>query len=426
MLHSHSISLGRLGAGGVFCLLVVCVSLAQAADDIAESAKQPTHKLSEVLTLEEGGKQIIINTFCVDARGRLLAACGGNTKHYVKKGDSYESIQMSGPNELRVLDATGKTLKVVPLPIQASAMNIAPDGSIYMGSGSQLIKLDKDYRIVATADSPSQSKPSPEQEARKQQMREELQRSRKTLQNQIDHLNQKLSNPKTSDSVKQRMTKRIEQYEQSLQDTDQSLNNFDAYFASLNRSRSRITGIATTAQDVFICCNMTRGYGYAIHRMDTNLANPTQITEKLSGCCGQLDIQTHDGKVYAAENSRMRVICYDRDGKRLGMWGQNARKSKSLAGFGACCNPMNIRFGSDGFCYTSEASVGAIKRFSPDGEFQQLICQAENIPSCKHTPIGLSPTDGRIYMLNAPQSQIFVFKPAEQAAQVNTGETTDG
>jgi hypothetical protein len=71
---------------------------------------------------------------------------------------------------------------------------------------------------------------------------------------------------------------------------------------------------------------------------------------------------------------------------------------------------MNLRFASDGTVYTSEASLGRIKRFSADGKFLGLVGTADIVPGCKHVAIGASPDGELVYLLDITRSQITVLK----------------
>ena len=80
------------------------------------------------------------------------------------------------------------------------------------------------------------------------------------------------------------------------------------------------------------------------------------------------------------------------------------------SGFGSCGNPMNISFDAADNVLTSEVSVGAVKRFTLDGQFLGPVGLSEIVPGCKHTPIGLSPDGKTLYMLDIMQRQIIVMK----------------
>ena len=166
---------------------------------------------------------------------------------------------------------------------------------------------------------------------------------------------------------------------------------------------------------MFLCCAAVEGYGYDIYRLNHDLAGAVKIVAGLRGCCGQMDIQALDGDVYAAENSRGRVVRFDRDGEEVASWGKRDRKS--VEGFGSCCNPMNVRLMPDGTVYTSEASLGRIKRFSPDGEFLGLVGTADIVPGCKHVALGVSPDGESVFLLDITRSQITVLKQRTEAEE---------
>src|SRR5690606_10520444 len=88
----------------------------------------------------------------------------------------------------------------------------------------------------------------------------------------------------------------------------------------------QVNAITTSGEDVFIACPMSKGYGYAIWRTDQSFASPKQIVKGLAGCCGQMDIQASGGEVFVAENSRHRVVRYDREGKQVGRFGKTDRE----------------------------------------------------------------------------------------------------
>ena len=98
---------------------------------------------------------------------------------------------------------------------------------------------------------------------------------------------------------------------------------------------------------------MSKGYGYAVWRTDQAFANPKQIVKGLSGCCGQMDIQAVGDDVFVAENSRHRIVRYNRDGEEVGKFGKTDREGLG-EGFGGCCNPMNLCFTVDGGLLAAE------------------------------------------------------------------------
>src|SRR5690606_20273258 len=108
----------------------------------------------------------------------------------------------------------------------------------------------------------------------------------------------------------------------------------------------QVASISETGGDVFMATRSAAGYGFSVWKLDRNFTGGQEIVSDLRGCCGQMDVQCCDAGVFVAENARHRVACYDKNGKMIASWGQQARTG--LDGFGSCCNPMNVAFGPDG------------------------------------------------------------------------------
>jgi hypothetical protein len=179
----------------------------------------------------------------------------------------------------------------------------------------------------------------------------------------------------------------------------------------------RIHGITAGKDEIYVATAMSKGYGFAIWRMTSDFKDAEQIVGSLSGCCGQIDIQCEGDKLFVAENSRHRVVSYDREGKRLESWGKRDREGEG-AGFGGCCNPMNLTFLADGAILTSE-SEGLVKRFSKSGEFLGLVGKAKVSGGCKNVAIGASSDGNRIYFYDLAGSKIIVL--SRSAAKDATG-----
>lgn len=184
----------------------------------------------------------------------------------------------------------------------------------------------------------------------------------------------------------------------------------------------KIHGITVGKDDVFVATAVAKGYGYAVWRMSADFKDAKQIVSGLSGCCGQIDVQCRDDKLFVAENSRHRVVSYDREGKRVDAWGKRDRDGEG-GGFGGCCNPMNLCFLKDGEIVTSE-SEGLVKRFSPTGEFLGLIGKAKVSGGCKNVAVAASPDGKRIYFYDLQGSKIIILTQRETAKPNATAATT--
>jgi tripartite motif-containing protein 71 len=78
------------------------------------------------------------------------------------------------------------------------------------------------------------------------------------------------------------------------------------------------------------------------------------------------------GEVYVADQTNRRVQVFDREGKFLRKWGEYGVQPGQ---FGGNTNPKSrvggpnfIAIGPDGSVFTTEASVGRVQQFSPDGK----------------------------------------------------------
>lgn len=133
-----------------------------------------------------------------------------------------------------------------------------------------------------------------------------------------------------------------------------------------------MNGLAATEQDLFITVGAPNEYSYRVYRFDHSLANSKLVVEKLRGCCGTMNVQAHDGKLFIAHNTRQKVEIRDRDGTELSKFGTKGRIKAS--DFGGCCEPKCLRALPGGDILTAESGPPtSIKRFSATGEFIEVI-----------------------------------------------------
>ena len=393
----------------------------------------PTHKQVRIISLPSDEEPSVMHTFCLDDGGRILAACGGTRTSFVRTAEKTEIKTIEEPAEIRVISPEGKLLKTLGLDFGPSAINVDDEGTIYVAGNGRVAKLNAEGEVLAAADAPQVAKlgplpplPEPKEES------EESEEEEKAREAKIAEANAKYQEAiKVYQEARSAMTtaKDAEAKKAAEADYQKALAELGTLSRELYAMRQtpemaamqarysamrkrNVTGIAASGEDVFVAVPMVSSYGYAVWRMDADLENPVKIVDGLRGCCGQMDIQAHDGVLYVAENSRSRVVGYDRDGRKVVAFGRRDRKS--VEGFGSCCNPMNIRFGPEGEVYTSEASLGRIKRFSTEGEFLGLVGTAEIIPGCKHVAIDVSKDGKQVYMLDITRSQVVVLAPQEK------------
>ncbi len=183
------------------------------------------------------------------------------------------------------------------------------------------------------------------------------------------------------------------------------------YIDEIVEGASRVYSIASNDKDVFVASGELTGYGYSLWRMGTEFDEPTRVIKKLSGCCGQIDVQAKGDVLFVADNTQHAVTKYDREGKKLASFGETGRVSEGLK-FGGCCNPMNCRIDKQGFVYTAE-SEGVVKKFSEDGAFLALVGVAKLKGGCKNVAVAVSPDAKRVYFCDQPGSRIVILEPSD-------------
>ncbi|MCK5174668.1 MAG: hypothetical protein KAR47_14840 [Planctomycetes bacterium] len=185
---------------------------------------------------------------------------------------------------------------------------------------------------------------------------------------------------------------------------------------------ARASGIEVMGDDIFVCYGSGRSVRSLsdVVRFNRDLEEPVVIMEEARGCCQRLDIVAKDGFVYIAENARHRVVKCDRDGNIITRWGQ--KDPKDIEGFGSCCNPMNLCFGSDGTLYTAESGLARIKRYTPDGKYlglvghvgtERFIKAGRQAASCSNIAVAVSKDKSRVYVMDYSNNLIRVLAKAE-------------
>ncbi len=81
-----------------------------------------------------------------------------------------------------------------------------------------------------------------------------------------------------------------------------------------------------------------------------------------------------DGLLHVVHPGRHRIETYSSTGELLKTWGE---RSRTLAGFGGCCNPVSIAVLSNGSYITAERGQPRIKQYDASGKFQKLLLGPE-------------------------------------------------
>ena len=385
---------------------------------LADKRRVPTHKQVATIKIPGDIKPGMIHTFCLDLEGNLLVATGGEK------------------NAILAISPDGKPLAAWDVEMTPQALDVAEDGTVFVGGEGRLARLDADGTVQKVADSPhvaglpplppipeKADKPDEETEAEKARKKAEvakLEEKRDSAMVAFRTAAEEYNANRTDQHAQKKYRDAMNAYAKISQELRESTTPPEVLAAQQRAAAMRkrmVRSIAVTGDDVFVCCPAAEGYGFDVWRTDRDFGSGKKIVTGLRGCCGNMYIQAREGKLWVAENARKRVVGYDRDGNELAAWGGDDRKS--VEGFGSCCNPMCIRLGPDGAVYTAESNLGHVKRFSPDGKFLGLVGTVEIVPGCKHVPIGIAADGGRVYMLDLTRSHVVVMEP------VGTQPTTE-
>lgn len=406
---------------------------------VARAAENPgTHAQVRLIPVVNQGGGEKLTTFAVDKQGRVLAGVAGVA------------------SVIRVYDATGERIADWALPVPPEAINVGPQGKIFVGGQGKLLRLDEAGTIEKEAAAPNMAGAKEAAVGVRTRVRQQAQRDAgkalqakvRTYEKRLADIEKKLAavdreleaaDPDAEETRKKLRAKRMS-YIRTQAGAKKFLANPSGQKSGkqmqappppdaqeearqvqqLVAAQMKMVSISASKNDVFLACSSTTGHGFDVWRTSHDLDDGRKIGESLRGCCGQMDVQANDNGVYVAENTRHRVRCFSRDGAELLEFGTRARDGE--AGFEGCCNPMNVNFGPKQTVYTAEAGSGRVMRFSPEGKFLEVVGAVELVPGCKKVSIAVSPDGGRVYMLDITRGHIVVME-SKAAADRPDGKT---
>ena len=302
---------------------------------------------------------------------------------------------------IKIISPAGEQVGAIELPFAPEALDIAADGTLYCGGQGQLAKLTADGRVLKTETVPDDVAPG----ATDQQPSEPPKPAPKAKETgeeskPMPAAKQATESPKPPPPRRRRKPR-----------------------------PKHISGIAVTDSDVLVAfgSGWSLGSKSKLYRFDLELQNPQALADGLRGCCQRCDIKSREGVVHLAENSAHRVVQYDREGNVLKKWGERGRDD--LKTFGACCNPMNICFDGKGVLYTAESGLGRVKRYTPDGEFIDLVGYVGTerfwhgsglAASCSNMAIAVTGDGRRVYVMDYKNNRIRVLDKKAVADEAET------
>lgn len=331
------------------------------ADEAARSKDpkwKPAFEQIDTIRVGKPGSQGALANFCLNAQGQILVCWAPGKAQNAVNGSGRPHIafirrRVDGPHD--------------PARHRALRHLYRSRGFLFVAGDGRIIRLDSAGKVMASAASPVADLPvsiSSELE----QMLEESARAQ---------------NVSVAEEKKRMLT-------------------------SLERRRSEITGLAATDTEVFMAVPAPTDFSFRVYRFDHALSQPKLVVEKLRGCCGQMDIQTRDGKLWTAHNARHRVECRDRDGTQVSAFGKAGRVKAT--DFGGCCEPKNLRLLANGDILAAESGPPTcIKRFSSDGKFLGVVALVPGKGECVRVTVEASPDGSRFYLLDTHSDAIRVF-----------------
>jgi hypothetical protein len=347
--------------------------------------------------------------FSVLSDGRLAAISGTSDRY----GRDISKATDSG--YFHIVDAKGQIVSTHELSFKPTSINTGPGDTLYVAGVGRLAVFDTDGKKLRDADAPHLKHAIADPEKFAQEVwelhQEELKLQQEQLKTQTDVIEEmsKKKPEELSSTEKEQLNdlkQMIKYYEESTK-TKAKLAKEDVSKAAIERLK-KIHRVAVSKQDVFIVTNEANGHGFCVWRLTHELTDAKKIAEGLSGCCGQMDIQTIDDEIVIAENSRHRVRRIGRDGTKGTTFGKSSRTDESC--FGGCCNPMNTCLDLSTNTLLTSESNGLVKSYKPDGTFVSVLGVAKVTEGCKNSAIGISPAGDRLYYLDVEKGQILVLE----------------
>lgn len=400
-----------------------------------------THKQKSIITVANVRAGEKLEDFCLDAEGRIVALLGPadaeNGGFLVIPEGNASKPQEKFAAEVRIYDADGKLAGKWPVGFPGQAINTAPDGTIVIGGDGRVARFDASGKKLTEAESPQMTYISNNPDEMRERAKEQLESDKALYAEQVKQFEEQLKElqaaKKTEDKKdgakpkkeaasaeeqaaelnEQQLELYVRAYKQQLENLEKQT--VDQVLKQVLARARRTHSITAGKNDIFVSCPAMAGYGFGVWRTNKDFGEAKEIIKSLSGCCGQMDVQCCNDELYVCENSRHRVIRFDREGKEIGQFGKRDRTGEG-ANFGGCCNPMNLCFNKDGNLYVSESN-GVVKHFTPSGEFLGIVGIAAVQAGCKNSCVGVTADDSRLFYIDVYKSQIVVLTRGDETKE---------
>lgn len=441
--------LAQHGPSAAALLLAAWISttLATARTRQCDAATEsPDASYTQTMVIEPPAKRGRILGFCVATGGGLVAVTG-EAEHYGAI-NRLPGLGKATPHSLVWFDAEGKDTQTVALDFNATVLAAAHSGGVYAAGDGVVALYSATGKPVLRAHSPQlqandggpaafEKSVLQKHEAMLEGLDQEIARLREVvaqLEKKAEVTDESDSSEADADSGDHRRARNRKESQSQKARARTDMNRMTARLRKIESQADRLRNqepqslvdqalrkvrkvhaISATRDAVFVVTGENSGYGYAAWRFDDRLENPQMILSRLSGCCGQMDVQVCGDRLAIAANTKHCVELASFTGEILGRIGQRASNADDKAGFGGCCNPMNICPASDGSLLASESN-GVIKRFDADGTFVEVVGKADVKGGCKNSAIAIEPDGSRLYYMDVRQGNVIVLTRATPPA----------
>ena len=249
---------------------------------------EATHKQARFIKPMHEGKPVSLNTFCLDRDGNILACVGGESVQYVVSEDgSQQAKTIESPQQLQVYSPDGGLIRAVDLTFKPTAVNTAPDGSIFVAGTGKVAHVSAEGKLLTTVDSPHIGDIETFRQRIDDAAKVQMEANTSRYRDQIIRIEERITALKEKPEVEltELDKKRLETYEQQktlyktqLKAMEQSGARVSSGTAAVSRKLG-ITALAVTGKDLFLCCNSVAGNGYEVWRMTHEFSEPVQVSE---------------------------------------------------------------------------------------------------------------------------------------------------
>ena len=195
----------------------------------------------------------------------------GKATSYGPLNGLIQAFTKQTPNELLWLDAQGKVIRSVPLSFLPAAVNVAPDGMVYVVGDGKLAQFAADGKLVAEVASPHTFELAKERARLAEDIRvrreEELKSLRESVTSTEDAIKVLQEKPESERTEEEK--NELAMYQQSASSLrayveQQEKQSLEQYTESALANAAQLLRVAASDKELFVVTRQVAGYGFAI------------------------------------------------------------------------------------------------------------------------------------------------------------------